>query len=88
MLHCSWQAVADIVVRVVSEHLDSTRLEQLYRIGVDEASYRKGHRYTTVVADHDRDGAVVWAGEGKSAAIWRPASVGPRPDAANHSPGP
>jgi transposase len=33
---------------------------------VDEVSYRKGHRYLTVVADHDRDGAVVWAGEGKS----------------------
>ena len=27
----------------------------------------KGHRYLTVVADHDRDGAVVWAAEGKSA---------------------
>ena len=31
-------------------------------------SYRKGHRYLTVVADHDRDGAVVWAGENRSAA--------------------
>jgi transposase len=35
---------------------------------VDEVSYRKGHRYLTMVADHDRDGAVVWAGEGKSGA--------------------
>ena len=49
-------------------HLDDARLEGLYRIGVDEVSYRKGHRYLTVVADHDRDGAVVWAGEGKSGA--------------------
>jgi len=23
--------------------------------------YRKGHRYLTVVADHDREGRVVWA---------------------------
>ena len=30
---------------------------------MDEVSYRKGHRYLTVVADHDRGGAVVWAGE-------------------------
>lgn len=40
----------------------------LYRIGIDEVSWRKGHRYLTVVADHDRDGAVVWAGEGRGAA--------------------
>ena len=31
-------------------------------------NYRKGHRYLTVVADHDQAGRVVWAGEGKSAA--------------------
>ena len=37
-------------------------------IGVDEVSYRQGHRFLTVVADHDRNGAVVWAGEGKNAA--------------------
>ncbi len=36
--------------------------------GIDEVSYRKGHRYLTVVADHDRAGAVVWVGEGKSGA--------------------
>jgi transposase len=53
------------VIDVVAEAIDDTRLEELYRIGVDEVSYRKGHRYLTVVADHDRDGAVVWVGEGK-----------------------
>jgi transposase len=68
LMRCSWQAVAAIVTRVVTEHIDDTRLDRLYRIGVDEVSYRKGHRYLTVVADHDRDGAVVWVGEGKSAA--------------------
>jgi transposase len=68
LLRCSWEAVAAIVVRVVAAHLDDTRLDDLYRIGVDEVFYRKGHRYLTVVADHDRDGAVVWAGEGKSGA--------------------
>lgn len=68
LLRCSWEAVANIVIRVVADHLDHARLEQVYRIGVDEVSYRKGHRYLTVVADHDRDDAVIWAGEGKSAA--------------------
>jgi transposase len=59
-LRCSWQAVAAVVTRVVAGHLDGTRLEGLDRIGIDEVSDRKGHRYLTVVADHDRDGAVVW----------------------------
>ena len=72
LLRCSWQAVAGIVTRVVADHVDDhvddARLDDVYRIGVDEVSYRKGHRYLTVVADHDRDGAVIWAGEGKSGA--------------------
>jgi transposase len=68
LLRCSWEAVAAIVTRVVGDHVDDARLEGIYRIGVDEVSYRKGHRYLTVVADHDRDGAVVWIGEGKSGA--------------------
>ena len=59
LLRVSWRAVAAIVARVVDEAIDDSRLDDLYRIGVDEVSYRKGHRYLTVVADHDRDGAVV-----------------------------
>jgi transposase len=68
LLRCSWEAVAAIVVRVVATHIDDRRLDDLYQIGIDEVSYRKGHRYLTVVADHDRDGAVIWVGEGKSGA--------------------
>lgn len=65
LLRTSWETVAGIVGRVVAEHLDTRRLENIYRIGVDEVSWRKGHRYLTVVADHDRDGAVIWVGEGR-----------------------
>ena len=65
LLRTSWESVSGIVGRVVAEHLDTRRLQGLYRIGVDEVSYRKGHRYLTVVADHDRDGTLVWAAEGK-----------------------
>ena len=67
LLRVSWASVARAVVRVVADHLDAARLDGLYRIGVDEVSYRKGHRYLTVVADHDRDGAVVWTDEGRDA---------------------
>ena len=68
LLRCSWEAVRRIVTRVVAEAIDDTRLDAVYRIGVDEIAYRAGHRYLTVVADHDRDGAIIWAGEGKSSA--------------------
>jgi transposase len=68
LLRTSWETVAGIVGRVVAEHLDTRRLDGLVRIGVDEVSWRKGHRYLTVVADHDRDGIVVWASEGKDRA--------------------
>ena len=67
LLRVSWEAVRNIVGRVVADHVDDSRLDDLYRIGVDEVSYRKGHRYLTVVADHDHEGRVIWVGEGKNA---------------------
>ena len=57
---CAWATVDAIVLRVVADHIDDSRLDGLYRIGVDEVSYRRGHRFVTLVADHDT-GAVVWA---------------------------
>ncbi len=38
-------------------------LAGLRRIGIDEISYRKGHKYLLVVVDHDT-GRLVWAGKG------------------------
>ena len=67
LLRLSFETVADLVCDVVAEHINDERLNELYRIGVDEISYRKGHRYLTIVADHDTGSSVVWAGEGKSA---------------------
>lgn len=39
------------------------RFKNLTRIGIDETSYKKGHKYVTVVTDHDTN-QVVWVGEG------------------------
>jgi hypothetical protein len=47
LLRCTWEAVDHIVGRVVADHIDDTRLDGLYRIGVDEISYKRGHRYLT-----------------------------------------
>lgn len=65
LLHISWPTVGSIVERVVARKLDAGRLHDLFVIGIDEVSYRKGHKYLSVVADHVRGGAA-WVGEGRS----------------------
>ncbi len=55
LLRISWNTVGPIISRMRSE-LDpnpSARLENLSKIGVDETSYKKGHKYITIVIDHD-----------------------------------
>ncbi len=61
----AWPTVGNIARRLVEEKLDPSRFDDLRRIGVDEISYRRHHKYVTVVVDHDTQ-SVVWAGEGKS----------------------
>lgn len=65
LVKVAWRTVGRIVQRVVGRKLDTKRLEQLYDIGLDEVSYRKGHKYLSVVADH-LTGDPVWMGEGRS----------------------
>jgi len=65
LMGVSWESVSRIVERVVDERLDPSRFEGLTRIGVDEFSYRKRHRYLTTVVDHSQR-RVVWAAKGKS----------------------
>lgn len=61
----AWVTVGKISERLVAERLDPDRLKNLRRIGIDEISYRRRHKYLTIVTDHDT-GTVVWAAEGKS----------------------
>ncbi len=63
-----WRTVGRIIERVCAEELDPDRLDELFEIGIDEVSWRKGHRYLTLVADHHR-GQIVWGAEGASAAV-------------------
>jgi transposase len=67
LLRIGWTSVGNIVTRVVADHLDSTRLDGLVLIGVDEISYAADHRFLTCVANHDT-GGVVWAAPGRNAA--------------------
>jgi len=68
LMRISWVTVGKIIQRVVARQRgDGDHLDELRIIGVDELSYRRHHKYVTVVVDHAR-GVVVWAAEGKSAA--------------------
>jgi transposase len=67
LMRIAWDTVGRIVDRVVAERLDGGRLHGLARIGVDEVSYRRRHRYLTVVADHD-SGRIVWVRKGRNSA--------------------
>jgi transposase len=71
LLRVTWRTVTAIVVRVVADLARGTdRLDGLARIGIDEIAHRKGHRYLTVVVDHD-SGRLVWAAAGRDAATLR-----------------
>src|SRR5690606_22258270 len=69
LMRIGWRAVGGIVTRIQAE-IDAQvdRLEGLRRIGIDEISYKKGHRYLTIVVDHDT-GRLVWAGVGKGTTV-------------------
>lgn len=63
LVRIDWDTVGRIISRVCVDELDPARLEGLYDIGVDEVSWRKQHRYLTLVVDHQRR-QVVWGAEG------------------------
>jgi len=66
LLRVAWRTVGSIVTRVVADaEVGTDRFANLRRIGIDEISYKRGHRYLTVVVDHDT-GVLLWAHDGRN----------------------
>jgi transposase len=63
----AWRTVGAMCQRVAGEKLDPDRLAGLVDLGVDEISWRKHHKYLTLVSDHDTS-RIVWGTTGKTAA--------------------
>jgi hypothetical protein len=51
LLRVNWRTVGKVVQRPVADELDPGRLDDLYRIGVDEVSYRKHRHYLRFASD-------------------------------------
>lgn len=65
LMRVTWRTVGSICERVASEATAQRDLfAGLRRVGIDDFSHRKGHRYLTVVVDHD-SGRLVWAAPGR-----------------------
>src|SRR5664280_1358345 len=71
LLRIAWRTVGSIVTRVVADAEATTdRFANLRRIGIDEISYKRGHKYLTVIVDHDT-GVLLWARPGPELLTWR-----------------
>jgi transposase len=60
-----WHTVGSIARRVQQslEAAEPSRFDNLVKIGIDETSYKKGHKYMTVVVNHET-GDLIWAKKG------------------------
>ncbi len=69
-MRIDWETVGSCISRSIHdlESDRSKRLDGLVNIGIDETSYRKGHKYITVVVNHDTN-TVVWASDGHGKAV-------------------
>ena len=68
LMRIAWRTVGSIIERVVKDgRAAHDPFSGLTRIGLDEISYKKGHRYLTICVDHDT-GRLVWAAVGKDKA--------------------
>jgi transposase len=65
LMRVAWRTVGAIVTRYWQDVEDVfDRFENITRIGIDEISYKKGHKYLTIVVDHDT-GRLLWAAPGR-----------------------
>ena len=60
-----WHTVGSIARRVQKslEESQENRYDNLVKIGIDETSYKKGHKYMTVIVNHET-GNLIWAKKG------------------------
>ena len=68
LMRIAWRTVGAIITRVWADvEALHDRFAGLRRIGIDEISYKRGHKYLTIVVDHD-SGRLVWAAPGRDKA--------------------
>lgn len=69
-MRIDWETVGRCVHRALNviEPERSRRLDGLVNIGIDETSYKKGHKYITVIVNHDTN-TVVWAAQGHGKSV-------------------
>lgn len=71
LMRIAWRTVGAILARVWDDTAAGVDpFAGLRRIGIDEISYKRGHKYLTVVVDHDT-GRLVWAAPGRDRATLR-----------------
>ena len=71
LLRIGWRTVGSIIARVWADvEAQHDRLAGLARIGIDEISYKRGHKFLMVVVDHDAR-RLVWAAPGRDRATVR-----------------
>jgi len=68
LMRIAWRTVASIITRVWADTAAGVdAFAGLQRVGIDEISYKRHHKYLTVVVDHD-SGRLVWASPGRERA--------------------
>ena len=71
LMRIAWRTVGSIITRVWADTAAGIdAFAGLRRIGIDEISYKRRHKYLTVVVDHD-SGRLVWASPGRERATVR-----------------
>ena len=68
LMRIAWRTVGKVITRVSADiEANVDRLAGLSRIGIDEISYKRGHRYLIIVVDHDTR-RLIWAAPGRDKA--------------------
>ena len=71
LMRIAWRTVGSIINRVWKDTAKTfDPFANLKRIGIDEISYKRGHKYLTVAVDHD-SGRLIWASPGRDKATLR-----------------